>query len=107
MHWRSVLLLSVLAGCLTTGCRGTTPTSPSSASASTPPPASGSCDATRPQWAIGKPASAALLEQARVAADAETARFLRPNQPITLEYLGSRLNLGLDARDVVVAVVCG
>ena len=27
--------------------------------------------------------------------------------PITTEYLGSRLNLGLDAQDVVRVVVCG
>ena len=62
---------------------------------------------TKAQWAVGQPASDELLERARVAADAGSARFLRPNQPVTMEYLGSRLNLGLDARDVVYSVVCG
>jgi hypothetical protein len=48
-----------------------------------------------------------LLERARVDAGAASARFLRPNDPITTEYSGSRLNLGLDARDIVRSVVCG
>jgi hypothetical protein len=128
MHWRSVILPSVLAaGCLTGACRETTPTSPSSTGGGgssqqslpissrpapqpnppAPPPASGSCDASKAQWAIGQPAGDALLERARVDAGAESARFLRPNQPITTEYLGSRLNLGLDGRDIVRSVSCG
>jgi hypothetical protein len=48
-----------------------------------------------------------VLERARVSAGAESARFLRPNQPVTMEFLRSRLNLGLDARDIVRSVVCG
>jgi hypothetical protein len=128
MRWPSIVLPSVLAAsCLAGACRETTPTSPtpqppvdSSQSGSVesprppqppsppvPPASSGSCDATKVQWAIGEPASNALLVRARVAAGAESARFLRPNQPITMEYLGSRLNLGLDARDIVRSVVCG
>jgi hypothetical protein len=35
------------------------------------------------------------------------ARFPRPTEPVTMEYLGSRLNLGLDAKDIVRTVVCG
>jgi hypothetical protein len=59
------------------------------------------------QWTIGEPASSELLEHARLAAGAASARFLRPNQAITMEYLGSRLNLGLDERDIVRSAVCG
>jgi hypothetical protein len=76
------------------------------------PPSSASCDAAKAQWAIGERAigeraSAELLERARISAAAGTARFLRPNQRITLEYLGSRLNLGLNEQDVVRSVTCG
>jgi hypothetical protein len=71
------------------------------------PPASGTCDAARSQWAIGERASAELLERARLAAAAGSARFLRPNDRITLEYLASRLNLGLNEQDVVRSVSCG
>jgi Peptidase inhibitor I78 family len=130
MQWRTVLLASVLAaGTIACACRETTPTSPGSVAEDassqspsgptasprppqppgppTPPPASGSCDHTRVRWAIGQPASDELLERARVGAGAGSARFLRPNQPVTMEYLGSRLNLGLDDRGVVRSVVCG
>ncbi len=70
------------------------------------PPAPTRCDATKAQFAISQPASDRLLERARVAADAATARFLRPNQKVTLEFLASRLNLTLNERDVVTSVGC-
>jgi Peptidase inhibitor I78 family len=71
------------------------------------PPASRTCDAAKAQWALGEPASSDLSERARVAARAEAARFIRPDQPITTEFLPWRLNLGLDKQDIVVAVSCG
>jgi hypothetical protein len=126
MRLRVVLLTSVLAaGWLTSGCgsktdRITPPTSagptdpagsadrgPVPPNPPAPPPASGSCDAAKAQWAIGERESNDLLERARVAAGAGSARFLRPNQPITMEYNGSRLNLGLNEQDVVRSVTCG
>jgi len=112
-------------GCSSAGDRATTPTPiTGEGSAAVPaappasnrppapdrppsPPASGTCVATNAQSAIGQRASQQLLEQARVAATASTARFIRPNEPITTEYLGSRLNLQLDLQDVVRAVSCG
>jgi hypothetical protein len=103
MYWRSVLLATMLAA--TSACVTRTPTSPSAPAP--PPAATASCDAAKAQWAIGEQATAELLEQARVAAAAGSARFLRPNEPVTMEYLGSRLNLALDAKDVVRTVGCG
>ena len=47
------------------------------------PPAAEDYDATKAQWAVGEPESGELLERARVAAQAKSARFLRPNQIIT------------------------
>ena len=72
-----------------------------------PPPATGTCVAELALWAIGRPASAALLERARVDATASIARFIRPNEAITMEYSPARLNLSLDERDVVRGVHCG
>ena len=71
------------------------------------PPAAKDCDATKAQWAIGEPESAELLERARVAAEAKSARFLRPNQIITMEYSSSRLNLHIGTQGVVGSVRCG
>src|SRR5512145_29219 len=125
MRLRTTLLIVVLAAAGAAGaCSGispdrTPPTSPgalddrgSSAGPALPdqppsPPVSNGCDHTKAQWAIGEAASDALLERARVTAGAGSARFLRPNEPVTFEYVGSRLSLGLDARDLVRTVVCG
>jgi len=112
----SRLALTILvAGLLAGACSKDRVTSPSDSNASSPPPSSatpppptsGSCDASKAQWAVGQRASNDLLERARNAAGAGTARFLRPDQPITMEYSAGRLNLGLDKRDVVIAVTCG
>jgi hypothetical protein len=71
------------------------------------PPESASCRHSAAQWAIGERASQELLEQARVAAGAKIARFLRPDDVTTLEYAAWRLNLRLDDKDMVRSVVCG
>jgi hypothetical protein len=119
VYLRVILVgIALAAGTLTGACGATTPVLPTpipdsgssrqpSPNPPAPPPISGSCNATNAQWAIGEAASDQLLERARVAAGAGSARFLQPNQPITMEYLASRLNLGLDAHDIVRAVVCG
>ena len=66
-----------------------------------------SCAAASAEWAIGSPATSDLLERARLAAKAAVARFVTRGQPITTEYLSSRLTLETDAQLVVVAVRCG
>ena len=87
------------------------PTSPISVdgtgSSTQPPSGSSSCVASQAQWAVGQRASDDLLARARVDAGAALARFLRPNQPITLEYSGVRLNLHLNPGNVVLLVTCG
>ncbi|MCU7645586.1 I78 family peptidase inhibitor [Pseudomonas piscis] len=65
------------------------------------------CEATAAEFVIGKKASAELLEQARTRAGAQYARFLKPNDMITLEYRSDRLNLNTDADLVVTRVNCG
>ena len=128
MAFRTGLLTGLLlSGVLASGCGGSaagksSPTSPGSQTEAgsspgtarppqpprpDPPPSAGTCAASEARWAIGKPASTELLERARVDAGARLARFIRPDQPITMEYSGARLNLYLNRRDVVQSVVCG
>ena len=108
MRMDSALLgLVVTAAVLTSSCRtmnSVTAPSPGDVSGAA---GSQSCDATRVHWAIGQRATDELLERARVAARARAARFLRPNQPVTLEYFGWRLNLTLDEQEVVRSANCG
>jgi hypothetical protein len=72
-----------------------------------PPPSTGTCVAELAQWAVGRAGSASILERARVDAMASIARFIRPNEAVTMEYSPGRLNLYLDGRGIVHAVVCG
>ncbi|WP_434768391.1 I78 family peptidase inhibitor [Pseudomonas triticicola] len=65
------------------------------------------CEASAAQFAIGKKASPELLDQARAKAGAQNARFLKPNDMITLEYRSDRLNLNTDNNLVVTRVNCG
>ena len=55
----------------------------------------------------GQKISDAFSEQARTAAGAATVRVIRPNQPVTMDYRGDRLNIILDGNDMVVDVNCG
>ena len=65
------------------------------------------CDDSQAQWAIGKKVTDADIEQARKDAGAETARTLKPNQPVTMEFNANRLNLDLDDGGLVTAIRCG
>ncbi len=98
-----ILTVMLLAGCSST--------SESSDDAAQGSPAADSghsrCDAAAAQFAVGKPASPTLLEQARTSARAQTARVLGPNDMVTLEYRSDRLNLNTDQAGRVGRVNCG
>ena len=113
---RKVVLAGLLtASCSMIACTGSDSgvTSPGSAESSPvlppgqSPPTHAICDATKAQFAIGSAASDELLEAARVKAEAAVARYLRPNEPVTMEFLASRLNLILNERGIVESTSCG
>ncbi len=70
-------------------------------------PGSDRCDATKARFAVGEAFDAALLERARTAAGAAVARRLHPDQPVTMEYRGDRLNMLVGDDGEVSAVRCG
>lgn len=80
---------------------------PAPASTAAAPPMMESCNADAAKDAVGKQATDAVIEQARVAAGAKVARALRPDMMITMEYRGDRLNLRTDVDGKVVGVSCG
>lgn len=57
--------------------------------------------------AMGKVASADVVERARKDAGARMARVLKPGQMVTMEYAEGRLNIDVDARNVVINLRCG
>lgn len=65
------------------------------------------CDAAAARGAIGKTATADVVEQARIDAGAERVRTLKPGQMVTMEYHYSRLNLDVDGNNVITNARCG
>lgn len=101
-HAASVLTLA-LSAIMLSACTTTTP--PMSDPSPTPT-ASCNADAARPN-AIGKVASADVVERARVDAGARMARVLKPGQMVTMEYAEGRLNIDVDAGNVIINLRCG
>ncbi|MBA1187672.1 hypothetical protein G7Z99_01255 [Pseudomonas entomophila] len=99
----TLLVAAVLAGCSTGGTSDDRGASPAPAAADN----GGRCSASGADFAMGKPASADLLEQARKASGAQYARILKPDDRVTLEYRSERLNLNVDQQGVVNRVNCG
>lgn len=100
----SALLLTLAIGVMTLpACTASPPTM------SDPmPPRSAACnaEAAKPA-AIGKVATAAVLEQARIDAGARMSRVLKPGQMVTMEYAEGRLNIDVDASNVIINLRCG
>ncbi|CAD1785753.1 Elastase inhibitor AFLEI Flags: Precursor [Xanthomonas arboricola pv. juglandis] len=79
---------------------------PAPAAAPEAPPI-GSCDATQVQSLVGQALTDAVSEQARTDAGAKSVRVLKPGQMTTMEFNGERLNLEVDAKNVIASVRCG
>lgn len=76
--------------------------------AATPPPmAASECNASGAQTFVGQEASPDGIEAARLAAGAATVRTIKPNQPVTMDYRGDRLNLRTDDDAMITGVSCG
>jgi hypothetical protein len=96
-------MAALLAGCSSTSESSAQPSEGSATSDTS----HSRCDAAAAQFAAGKPASPALLEQARIKAGAQTARVLGPNDMVTLEYRSERLNLNTDQAGTINRINCG
>lgn len=66
-----------------------------------------SCNDAGAQKFVGQAATAEVIEQARVAAGARTARTLAPGVMVTMEYRAGRLNLDVDENNVIKSARCG
>ncbi len=88
------------------GCSVAAPVQPPDAKVP-PPPTQAGCRADDAMFAVGQALTTPLLEDARQRAGAATARALRPDQAVTLEYNPARLNLDVDTAGKVTRVRCG
>jgi hypothetical protein len=65
------------------------------------------CRAPDPARFVGRAATAALGTEARDAAGAASVRWIRHDSQVTMDYRTDRLNVRLDARNMVVGLSCG
>lgn len=70
-------------------------------------PPVGSCDATQVQSLVGQPYDDALGTQARQDAGARELRVLKPGDMTTMEFVGERLNIEVDEKNIVTGTRCG
>lgn len=101
MHPLSATATLLLASLTLLGCQQTKPQTQEALTVT------GTCNAQAAQHFLGKTASPALLEQARNQSGAQTARVLRPDDVVTLEYNAQRLNLSTDDALVIQRINCG
>ena len=98
----SVLNLA-LASILLTAC---TAMSPPMTDPTPPQPLGCNAEAAKPD-AIGKPATADVVDRARRDAGAQMARVIKPGQMVTMEYREGRLNIDVDEANVITNLRCG
>jgi hypothetical protein len=106
MPWKFASLGTLLAVATLAGC-STAATESATDPVTTTDTGHSRCEAKAAEFTLGKTASPELLEQARKRAGAQNARFLGPNDMVTLEYRSDRLNLNTDANKIVTRVNCG
>ncbi|WP_419735635.1 I78 family peptidase inhibitor [Pseudomonas sp. COR18] len=107
MPWKLASLGAIFAMSVLAGCSTNTGSAPASSSEPVTRNDGGRCEAKGAEFAIGKQASAELLEQARSRSGAQTARVVGPDDMITLEYRSDRLNLNADRTGKIERVNCG
>ena len=71
------------------------------------PPYTGQCDASKATWAVGKAATADVVERIRIETTSQVARVVRPGQPVTMDYSAARVNINVNERNAISSITCG
>ena len=71
------------------------------------PPTTMTCRADPAIWAVGKQATADIVERVRVDSHSRITRMLRPGQMVTMEFSAERVDIRVDGHNVILAVTCG
>ncbi|MHC9084494.1 I78 family peptidase inhibitor [Luteimonas sp. RIT-PG2_3] len=69
--------------------------------------ASGTCHADKVQWAIGEQATQDVTARVWRESHAGLIRPIAPNQPVTRDYRQDRINIDIDAGNVIRKAWCG
>lgn len=71
------------------------------------PPVEAQCDAERARWAIGREATADVVEEVRVATQSRDVRVIRPGQVVTMDFRPDRVNIRVNERNAITSITCG
>jgi hypothetical protein len=100
-----MMRIAFLAGLITMTISCAPPPPPEGEPPMSPSPAS--CDASKAQSLLGQAATSELAAEAQRLTGADTVRWLRPDQIVTMEYREGRLNIVIDEANRVAAIRCG
>ena len=95
-----ILLLPLLAA-----CASSTDLQPVSAGPTVK--GDGVCHADRVAWAVGKPANDQVMKQAWQQSGSGLVRPIAPGQAVTGDYRRDRLNVYINASNVITQLNCG
>ena len=65
------------------------------------------CDTSRAQFAVGRRANPGIVARAQRRSGAASVRVIGPDQAVTMDFRGDRLNLETNAGGRIVRVRCG
>src|SRR4051812_34477699 len=71
------------------------------------PPTLQTCQADAGRAAIGQEATPERIEQIRQQTGSRLVRVLKPGMLVTMEFSGERVNIRVDAHNVILGVSCG
>ena len=70
-------------------------------------PVEGPCNAEGARWAIGQAVNDDAVNRILRDTNSRDARVLGPGQMVTMEYIEGRLNIDVDANNVITGIRCG
>lgn len=71
------------------------------------PPQATQCDAERASWALGRAASAEVVDEVRAATQSSQVRVIAPGQMVTMDYIPVRVNIHVNERNAITRITCG
>ena len=67
----------------------------------------GICHAERVAWAVGQPADEAVMKRVWKESGSGLIRLIAPKQAVTHDFRQDRLNVHIDANNLITQVACG
>lgn len=83
------------------------PMPPPSSSMSPPMAGTMTCDDSKGQTAVGQTATQSMVDKVIADTGSRTARVIKPGQAVTMDYSDERVNIHVDAKNVITSVKCG